>query len=857
MNDLFDLPDDVAELIAPHVAESQETLDSISVSIAQKRDEAKAARVSSGIETTWKECEEAYIGIDDANRMEFQNAKWAKPMSMDGPVTTGRTPRQMEHKSTAFVRLTARYVDAGSAKLGEILLPIDDKAFSFTETPLPELIKAKEDTSQVVHDGMGNMPLTRPLKPGESPPVPLAPAPAAAVPPAAAPAPVPPPTPPAPGGLPVPAMGAAPAAAGAVLPAGAAAPPRVPLTVKDLAEENIELARKKAKLAETRIYDWMVDCQYPAEMRKVIFDAARIGVGVLKAPYPKPSRSIVLMKNAGNALDLQIEDRVAPAARWVDTWNIFPDPACGENIHDGDYVFERDWLSARQIRDLKKIPGYIGDQIDKVLLEGPDKSNLDADQGSSGAPNAGQKKNRYEVWYYYGAMEREEMECICAAATPPGKIDDISPDKLEVYAIVTLINTRVVRATINPLDSGSFPYHSVPWQRRAGHWAGIGVAEQVSMPQKTINAATRAMLNNAGKSAGSQIVVDQSGIRPMDGSWIITPDKIWTKTSDAPGTDVRQAFMAIEIPNMTDPLMKIIQYALQLAEESTSIPLITQGQSGATTPDTFGAAQLQNNNANQLLRSIGYSFDDYITEPVVRQFYEWLLLDPDVPDEEKGAFKINAHGSPALVERAIQDQTVAQMGSMAVQPVYGINPKKWAKEFLKAKKLDPANFLYTEEEQARIDAAPPPVAPAVQVAQIAAQTAATQLAASQSSDQRSDQNELQIAAAAQTLDGQRVQAEQHRTLTEATVKLHELQTRRELAMLDYANRHQIGLDRVQADLARTAMTLNTQKQLNATDAAVELHKHATRPLKMPINKPPVQVPGRAGNARAFEQGPAK
>jgi hypothetical protein len=28
---------------------------------------------------------------------------------------------------------------------------------------------------------------------------------------------------------------------------------------------------------------------------------------------------------------------------------------------------------------------------------------------------------------------------------------------------------------MNPLDSGELPYHSVPWQRRAGHWAGVGV----------------------------------------------------------------------------------------------------------------------------------------------------------------------------------------------------------------------------------------------------------------------------------------------------------------------------------------------------------------------------------------------
>ena len=69
--------------LARHIAEDVDTLAAIGLAIASKREEAKTARTTSGIETTWKECEEAYVGIDDANRHEFQDAKWSKPMSMD------------------------------------------------------------------------------------------------------------------------------------------------------------------------------------------------------------------------------------------------------------------------------------------------------------------------------------------------------------------------------------------------------------------------------------------------------------------------------------------------------------------------------------------------------------------------------------------------------------------------------------------------------------------------------------------------------------------------------------------------------------------------------------------------------
>jgi hypothetical protein len=851
---LSDLPDDVRAAIAPHADAPPTVLASIGVQIAAKREEAKGARGLSGIETTWKECEEAYLGIDDANRHEFTDARWAKPMSMDGPVTTGRKPKQTDHKSTVFLRLTSRYVDAGTAKLGEILLPADDKAFSFSEMPVPELLAAKEDESQVVHSGLG-APLTRPLVPGETQPAPPPQAPPAP-PPAAAP-PGAPMMPSAPGTTPAaPSVTAAPPSPAGALPAPAT-PPRVPLTVKDFAIEAIEMARKKAKAAETRIYDWMTETQYRAELRKIIHDSARIGVGVIKAPTPVSKRVMAITQSRSGGVELVIKEKIVPAGRWVDPWNIFPDPACGENIHDGDYVFERDFMSARQVRGLKKLPGYIASQIDKVLEEGPEKTNSEGD----GRAGALKNKERFTVWYFYGALTKDEMQAIDQAAgkQASGTLEG-SDSSDEAHAIVTLINDSVVRAVINPLDSGSFPYHSMPWQRRAQHWAGVGVAEQMKTPQRVTNAALRALLNNAGKSAGSQFVIDQAAIIPADGIWTITPDKIWYKTQEG-AQDVRQSFMSVQIPNVTQELMQIITLGERFAEETTSIPLIAQGQSGATTPDTFGAAQLQNNNANQLLRSIGYAFDDYITEPVIRQYYEWLLLDPDVPNEEKGEFQIDAHGSIALVERAIQDQSIAQMGNMAANPIYGIDPKKWAKLFLKSKRLDPEQVQYTEEEQQKIDAAPPPEQPAVTVAKINADTQIKLGVMKQTADQQTAQAEGQIAAAAHTLEVGKVQVAQTQVHGDLTIKANQIQMEHDRALMEYSNRRGISLDQAKAELAKTAMTLQTQRELNATDNAVDLHKHRyPQPpphLAQPPRgaRPPVQVPGRAGNGRAFEQGP--
>ena len=110
-----------------------------------------------------------------------------------------------------------------------------------------------------------------------------------------------------------------------------------------------------------------------------------------------------------------------------------------------------------------------------------------------------------------------------------------------------------------------------------------------------------------------------------------------------------------------------------------------------------------------------------------------------------------------------------------------------------------------------------------------------------------------IAQGNQALDGQKNQLDHDRAAADSTVALHDIQMRRELAMLDYANRHQMNLDQVKGELAKTSMTLQMQEKLNAVDNAADLHKHHSPTKPTDVAKPAAQVPGRAPNGHAFEQ----
>ena len=827
---------------------SEEVLSAIGVAIGNLWEEAKNARVSSGIERRWRDAEDAYAGIDDANRGEMSGAsQWEKSMSPQGPVQTARANLEDgDSKSTLYFLLTPRYVDAGVAKLCEILLAPGAKSFSFSATPLPDLIQAKEDNRPVLLDHLpGSPPAMRPALPEEATQIGA-------------------------GGTPSPLQGAVPVpapAAGAPDPSAGAVqismpgqpmqaqpmgpmvghnggPPMVPVRVKDLAKEAAEQADKAAKKVEKRVYDWMVECHRSSQVRKVAFDSGRLGVGVLKGPYPRKSKQMATLRDR-DMVQLKIREVIKPASKWVNAWNFFPDPACGENIQDGEYVFEREWMTERQLRALKKMPGYIRRKIDQVIAEGPQKVNVS--EGSENRSPQGQddqtQKGKYEVKFFYGTLTREEMGIIHDAADYGSErkptLDELAPPEREqVYVIATTINDSVVRATVNPLDSGEFPYHAMPWQRRSGSWAGKGIAEQMDTPQRVANASLRSLLDNAGVSAGGQIIIDLTKVTPADGIMAMSPHKIWYANGDEEAVDVREAMQMFEIPNHTNELMAIFDKAMMMAEESTSIPLITQGQSGPTTPETYGGMQLQNSNAQQLLRSVGYTFDDTITVPETDQYYEWAMLDPEVPNDEKGDWTIDAHGSPALIEKALQNQFIAQMGPLVKDPAYGANPRKWFGLLLEANHLNPTDIQYTEEEQAKVDAAASqvPSAPVVEAAKLRIAF---------------EEKKLQTDSGLKAKDMQ----------DNVQVELETLKLKERIAMLEYANREKTTLDKVKADLAGTAMKLEAQERLSARDQAIGLKRDREKqpprgePRRQPARQvltPPTEPVGRARNGAAYQ-----
>ncbi len=761
-------------------------LDAIGMKLAANRSSAIEGREATGIEDEWLEDEEYYEGIDDANRGELK-AWSSKPLGSQVPPDDSDD----EAGSTIFLNITRSYCDAVAARIGDMLMTVDEPMFSIKPTPKPELLAmSKGKIPKSIERAINNSADTN--VPGQA----------------------------------------------------------EELQAKAVAEAKnlLDTVTESAKKAQVQIADWHAESSYPAHNRRLIEDAAKVGTGVLKGPVPAKTTKMVYKDGK-----IQMVEEIKPVSRRILYRNFYPDPAAGEDIHKGDFTWERDDVTRTTLSKLKGVPGYIDCQISRVMSEGPmtAKKEFATETEYPGLRISEEaRKNLFEIWYYYGSMKRSDLMTI-EYTSEHLDVEDYKDKDLDeyVYVQVTMVNNRVIKATISHISTGDFPYDLMVWQRRIGMPWGIGVARQVRPAQRIVVGAMRHMMDNAGIAGGPMVYLDTNVVQAADGINEIKPWKVFISADDyEPGQNrVGEAIRFIKAPMVQEELQRIIDLGLKLAETITGLPLIMQGQTSQTTPKTLGGTVIQNNNASTVLRRVIKLYDDMVTEPHTRRYYNHLLLYSD-DDGMKGEFNIVALGSSSLIERDMAGEAMAQLGQAVLNPIFKKDPVKWLNEMLKMNKLEPSKFEYDDEEwqklveQMSAQAAGPQDTSleveqmrqqgAQQLAQFKAQSAAEILQLKSQLDSTSRDQET--AFKMQELQSNNQNEQQDREL-----KLGIAQLTSEIT-LQLAQLKDVGDDRrqlgdIKQRLQDTVMKLQTQVQLSGTEAIA----------------PPVEPKGRAPEGQSF------
>ena len=439
------------------------------------------------------------------------------------------------------------------------------------------------------------------------------------------------------------------------------------------------------------------------------------------------------------------------------------------------------------------------DQLRKVLEEGPKRSSAMEELRDEDSRDSG--NDSFEKWEYWGEVDHEDLE---ACGVEVGEKDPLR----SISACVVVINSTVVKAYLNPLEGGDLPYDFYVWEKVAGSVWGYGIPYLMRSQQKVLNAAWRQMMDNSGVTSGPQIVMKPGVIQPADKQWQLGARKIWYATDDM--DDVRKAFATFEFNSHQPELQNIIKMATELADAETGVPQLMQGEKGAA-PDTVGGMQMLMNSANVVLRRLVKQFDDMITRPHIRRYYDYNMMYNE-NEEIKGDFSVDARGSSALLIRDIQNQAFLNLLQAAANPVFGVylDNKKLFEKALQAQHVDPAEVFKSDEEieqlleQQQQAAQEGPADPRIMAAQIRAQTDMQRVQAQNQGDLAELQTRLQIATMNQNM------------------RREELQMTREIEMLKMANEQNLSLEQIKAKLADTAIRERGKKELFGAEQRLKL-----------------------------------
>ena len=621
--------------------------------------EAIEHKIATGVEQQWLE-DEAYYesrSLDGVNRN-------SRPALQDGPRSGDGGERR---KSRIFLNVVQPYTDTAAAHLSNVVLPDGETPWSIKPTVLPTLqeisggdIPTDIDAAIEAEAMEENQMLGQPFNDEQM---------AAAV---------------------------------------AAKREQVVAQAKRIVNRADQAARRAAK----QIEDWQTECDAKSQLRKLVTSACRIGTGAIREPVVEVTKAL-----AYEGGKLRIVHDVKPVSRWVDAWNLYPDPICGTDIQHGEFHIERDTVTRRTLREYANDQSYFTDRIADLLedeghmLMGGER-RAESKAQKMGLPQTSSKR-LIDLWICYMEVSRSDLVALGAEFEDSPviegeeiiEVDDegASKESLQTYhpVRVTLANDTIIQITSSEMPDGSFPYSYFTWTPRAELPWGMGIVRQLHDIQRMILNASRVMMENAGVAGGPMVVINKSVISPEDGQWKIEPWKIWTHSGggDVDGNVGTEAhFQFINVDMHQQAFQAIIELALKLAEDVTGMPVLLGGRHTDTTPDTVGGMKLLNTNASAPLARQARRLDDAVIKPGVERFYKFAVSNGRLEDFQDADMQVEASGSESMIQRNLQNQAIREIGEMVKDPTFGMDPRKYSQQLLKSMGLKHIDYMFDDPE---------------------------------------------------------------------------------------------------------------------------------------------------------------
>lgn len=470
--------------------------------------------------------------------------------------------------------------------------------------------------------------------------------------------------------------------------------------IEDIRQEINERAATAADEMTLTIRDQLSEANTEQKLKEAIMEACIFGSGCVKSGTVRIDRTKRwkrMMVNGVQTHALMIKEEVRPEIESVSIFDIYPDPYATSNddIHG---LFRRHVLTRRQFRELRDLDGFDGDAIAGILEYSPAGNYIEEDYERIRREVANIKvqsgpTNRFEVLEYWGSLNVSDLRD--AGVDVPEGADDGD----EFDANVWICDGKVIRAMLNPIPDGRIPYNCFPYERNPHQFWGTGVPAMMRDSQQTMNAATRIFIDNMAISSGPMVEINSDFLEAGEDARDLHPWKVWLRSGGDPNSPMVRFHQPIANAN---GLSTVIDMFRKFADETTSLPSYTHGDTGQSLNKTATGMSILMGNANVALKSTLKNLDDFLVIPLVKSLYNWNM-EWSENERLKGDLKIEARGSTSLIQREVRSQRLLQFLQLISNPVDMQITKRQQllTEIAKSMDINPAEVFKTERELAQ------------------------------------------------------------------------------------------------------------------------------------------------------------
>ena len=469
--------------------------------------------------------------------------------------------------------------------------------------------------------------------------------------------------------------------------------------LKDELKQEAEL---RINRMSDHIEDILTESNWRKEFNAFLDDLVTYPAAILKGPiYRRKKRLSWQQDPKTGGYTPQVKFELSREFKRVSPFDFFPSANASE-VDEGDTI-ERIRLFPSDLVAMKGAKGYDDNAINGVIQDhrvGGLREWLFNDgerERLEGKKTAYYTTDTIDGLEYNGTIDGKRL---LEWGINPASIPDVHDE----YSVsVVLIGNYVIRAMVNPNPTGRVYYYKSSWNPIPDAFWGEALPEILSDCQDACNGAARSLINNLAIASGPQVAVDMSTLPAGASVGKLTPWRIWKYNGQSlqgsrPGVSFFQA------NSNASELLSVYEKFSKYADDISGLPAFAYGSdSGAGAAKTASGLSMLLNSASKPIKEVVRQVDINVIEPCINTIYISCMLDPNVPNENKGDAKAKSRGSDTLIHKeaatARQQELLAITNNPTDMQIIGLEGRReQLKEVYKSADIPVDRVIPTEEE---------------------------------------------------------------------------------------------------------------------------------------------------------------